>query len=60
MKTVKLDDISEIISGLLYGRLDENGEKFKLIVQMSIKNGKLSDFKEISIEKEKLVIKIEN
>lgn len=52
MKTVKLDDMAEIFSGLSYRRyLDENGIKFNVIVQRSIKkDGELSDFDEMSLK----------
>lgn len=52
MKTVKLKEIAEIISGLSYRRyLDENGEKFQVVVQRSIKkDGELSDFEELSLK----------
>lgn len=52
MKKVKLDDIAEIFSGLSYRRyLEENGDKFKVIVQRSIKkDGELSDFEELSLK----------
>ena len=47
-----LNDMAEIISGLSYRRyLDENGEKFKLIVQRSIRgDGELSDFEEVTLQ----------
>jgi restriction endonuclease S subunit len=52
MQKVKLDEIAEIISGLSYRRyLDENGDKFQIIVQRSIKkDGELSDFEERSLK----------
>ena len=52
MKKVKLEDMAEIFSGLSYRRyLDETGDKFKVIVQRSIKkDGELSDFDELSLK----------
>lgn len=52
MKKVKLEEIAEIISGLSYRRyLDEDGEKFQVIVQRSIKkDGELSDFDELCLK----------
>jgi type I restriction enzyme S subunit len=51
MQKIILNDIAEIISGLSYRRyLDEDGEKFKVIVQRSIKkDGILSDFEEVKL-----------
>lgn len=52
MKKVKLEDMAEIFSGLSYRRyLDETGDKFKVIVQRSIKkDGELSDFDELTLK----------
>lgn len=52
MKKVKLEDMAEIFSGLSYRRyLDDAGEKFKVIVQRSIKrDGELSDFDELALK----------
>ena len=52
MKKVKLGDMAEIFSGLSYRRyLDETGDKFKVIVQRSIKkDGELSDFDELTLK----------
>ena len=51
MQKIKLEDMAEIISGLSYRRyLDEKGDSFKIIVQISIKkDGELSDFEEVSL-----------
>ncbi len=51
MQKIILNDIAEIISGLSYRRyLDEDGKKFKVIVQRSIKkDGILSDFEEVKL-----------
>lgn len=51
MQEIKLTDIAEINFGLSYRRyLDENGDKFKIIVQRSIKkDGVLSDFEEVTL-----------
>jgi restriction endonuclease S subunit len=52
MQKVKLKDIAEIFSGLSYRRyLSDDGEKFNVIVQRSIKkDGILSDFEEIKLQ----------
>lgn len=52
MKKVKLEEIAEILSGLSYRRyLDDNGNKFQVIVQRSIKkDGELSDFDEMFLK----------
>ena len=52
MKKVKIEDMAEIFSGLSYRRyLDETGDKFKVIVQRSIKkDGELSDFDELTLK----------
>lgn len=54
MQRLILDEIAEINSGLSYRRyLNDNGDKFKIIVQRSFKgDGKLSDFEEISLKHE--------
>lgn len=48
----KLSDIAELYSGLSYRRyLNEDGEKFNVIVQRSIKgDGELSDFEEVHLK----------
>ncbi|WP_458453788.1 restriction endonuclease subunit S [Methanobrevibacter sp.] len=54
MKEMKLEDMAEIFSGLSYRRyLDEDGEKFKVVVQRSIKkDGELSDFDELKLKED--------
>ena len=51
MQKIILNDIAEVISGLSYRRyLDDDGEKFKVIVQRSIKrDGILSDFEDVKL-----------
>ena len=45
MMEVKLKDIAEVISGLSYRRyIDEDAPSYDVIVQRSIKDGKLSIF----------------
>lgn len=52
METVKLKDISEVISGMSYRRyLDENGKEYEVILQRSIKkDGELSDFEKVRLK----------
>lgn len=51
MQKKTLKDIAEVISGLSYRRyLDDDGKRFKVIVQRSIKkDGLLSDFEEVKL-----------
>ena len=52
MQKVILNDIAEVIAGLSYRRyLEEDGKKFRVIVQRSIKkDGILSDFEEVKLK----------
>lgn len=54
MKEMKLEDMAEVFSGLSYRRyLDEDGKKFKVVVQRSIKkDGELSDFDELKLKED--------
>ena len=50
MMEVKLKDIAEVISGLSYRRyIDEDAPSYDVIVQRSIKDGKLSDFEKVRL-----------
>ena len=52
MKKTQLQDIADVFTGLSYRRyLDNDGDKFKIIVQRSIKkDGIFNDFEEVNLK----------